>query len=60
MNAGKQANDTILEKNANVAGRGKNVLRVTGPKKGINCEMDISRHNPSTNQPLLSPVVTRA
>jgi len=52
MNAGKQANDTILEKNANVAGRGKNVLRVTGPEKGMNCEMAILRHNPSTNQPL--------
>ena len=24
------------KKNANVAGRGKNVLRVTGPKKGFN------------------------
>ena len=52
MNARKQANDTICEKNANVAGRGKNVLRVTGPKKGFNCEMAILRHNPSTNQPL--------
>lgn len=60
MNAGKHANDTILEKNANVASRGQNVLRVTGPKKGINCEMAILRYNPSTNQPLLSPVVTRA
>lgn len=60
MNARKQENDAIFEKNANVAGREKNVLRVTGPKKGFNCEMAILRHNPSTNQPLLSPVVTRA
>ena len=37
MNARKQANDAIFEKNANVAGREKNVLRVTGPKKGFNC-----------------------
>ena len=29
MNARKQENDAIFEKNANVAGRGKNVLRVT-------------------------------
>ena len=30
------------------------------PQKGINCEMAILRHNPSTYQPLLSPVVTYA
>ena len=54
MNAGKQANDTILEKNANVAGRGKMCYAWQALKKAI------LRHNPSTNQPLLSPVVTRA